>query len=704
MSDSTKARDQYELYQYCRVEGGHENFLREFEVGKRYYASNQWLDADRRARTNEGRLTFEINEIFRTINSVRGELNQLVSDVRFDPTNGDPEVARVLNRLNDHTDRLNKLYMHDDRVLLDGLLGGRGFYRIRVDFDENMQGHIQMRRQRPENTILDFNIDSPDPDTWDRIFTTEVVSINDIENMFGKGKAQHFSEVPYVDWLQYEDRSLTQSLGLSQADNADLTGRQYKHHRLISQQYRDYKYKECFVDPITGDISEIPENWSREKIGIAISQFNLATMRRKIKTIRWRVTCNDIVLHDEDSPYKHFDVVPYLPWFLDNHALSLFTVLKSPQDLLNYTVSEETHILGTTSHSGWKVKAGSLRNMTSRQLEEKGAKSGLVLELDDVGDAERITPGQPATGFERFGDRARSWINDLASVSPSMLGTQSEYAAGANIGANLQRAPVNLHAPLVAFAFSKQLLAERKLDLFQSFYTETRIMRIAESNYGQTEEMAINMPDPATGKIVHDLTIGKYTVRMMPVGSKQAADEFSFDQLVQMRELGLTVPVGLFVSTSALNAKPEVMEQLIAANGGEVNPEEQRAAELELERLELENADLKAGIDSKAAASELARGRAAKAIADAQYDPRPDKVQLDLRRLESEDSRSRMQIDAQRERDTQKTAVDLTKVAVQADAADKAAKAAKEKPTAVGKKPAKKATKKATKKAAKRTT
>lgn len=701
MSDSAKAREQYELYRYCREEGGHENFLREFEVAKRYYASNQWLDQDRKQRTAEGRLTFEVNEVFRTINAVRGELNQLVSDVRFDPTNGDPEVARVLNRLNDHTDRQNKMYMHDDRVLLDGILGGRGFYRTRVDFDENMQGHVSVRRQRPENTILDFNIDSPDPDTWDRIFTTEVVSLDDIENMFGKEKARHFSETPYVDWLQYEDRSLTQSLGLTMADNHDLSGRVHKHHRLISQQFREFKYKECFVDPVTGDISEIPESWSREKISNAIRQFNLATMRRKIKTIRWRVTCNDIVLHDEDSPYKHFDIVPFMPWFIDNHALSLFTVLRGPQDLLNYTVSEETHILGTTAHSGWKVKAGSLRNMTSRQLEEKGAKSGLVLELDDVGDAERITPGQPATGFQQFGDRARSWINDLASVSQSMLGTQSEYANGANIGANLQRAPVNLHAPLTAFAFAKQLLAERKLDLFQSFYTETRIMRIAESNFGQTEEVAINMPDPATGKIIHDLTIGKYSVRLMPVGSKQSADEFSFDQLVQMRELGITVPTSLFVTTSALNAKPEVMEQLLAANGGEVNPEEQRAAELELERMELEIEDLRAGIDSKAAASELARGRAAKAAADAQYDPRPDKVQLDLRRIESEDSRARLQIEAQRERDTQKTAVDLTKVATQAQVAEKTAK---ERTVAAKKAPAKKATKKATKKVAARTT
>ena len=685
-TDAQKAQDQYELYRYCRVEGGHENYLREHEVAKRYYVSKQWDQADVAKRTVEGRLSFTIPEVFRTINAVRGELSQLSSDVRFDPTNGDPETARVLNRLSEHVDRENKMYMHDDRVQLDGLLGGRGFYRCRIKFDDNMQGSIELYRMRPENVILDHGITSPDPDTWDRVFTTEVVSTNDIRNMFGRKIGADFNSTGYADWLDLEDRTLAQSLGFTTAFHGDSTQDDFKQHRLISQQYKEYKYKDCFVDKETGDISEIPENWPDEKVRFALDNFNLGVIRKKVKTLRWRVTCNNLVLHDEDSPYKHFDVVPYLPFFVDGYALSLFTVLKGPQDLLNYTVSEETLILGATAHAGWKIKQGSLKNMTARQLEQKGSRTGVVLELDDVDDAERITPGQPATGFERFGDRARGWINELGAVSSTMLGQGSQYENGSKARLNLSRAPVNLHAALTSFQFTKHLLAERKLNLFQTFYTETRTMRIASSPYGQAEEIAINMPD-AYGRIAHDLTVGKYTVRMMPVGSRMAADEFAFDELIQMKEIGINVPNSLFVQTSSINAKSDVMEQLLAANGGELSPEEQRMRELEIEALELENDKTRALSEAARGAGDLAHSRARKVDVDASFDPRTAKASLDERRLALEDDRQRRMLQQNAEKSDRDTAIKLTEIAQKA--------AEPPKPVAA---PAKKATKKTTKK------
>lgn len=698
-SDAQKAKDQYELYRYCREEGGHERFLRDADVAKQYYASKQWTDSDERSRTAEGRLSFVVNEIFRTINTVRGELAQLSSDVRFDATNGDPEVARVLNKLNEHVDRENKMFLHDDRVMLDGLLTGRGYYRMRVGFDDNLQGNIKIARIRPENVVLDYDLDSPDPESWNRVFTTEVVSLDDIKNMFGRKVPRDFGAIPYADWLELEDRSLAQSLGISVANHADL-GDKHKHHRLISQQWREYKYKDCFVDPITGDISEVPESWPREKISAAVEMFDLAIMRRKVKTIRWRVTVNDHVMHEDDSPYKHFDIVPYFPWFVDNVPLSLFNVLKGPQDLLNYTVNEETHILGTTSHSGWKIKQGSLKNMTARQLEEKGSKSGLVMELEDPSDAERITPGQPATGFERFGDRARQWINDLAAVSPAMLGQSGQYQSGKGVSANLQRAPVNLHTPLVMFQYTKQLLAERKLYMFQNFYTETRILRVASSPYGPAEELAINVPD-AAGQIMHDLTVGMYSVRMMPVGSRLAAEEFGFDQLVAMKELGINVPNSLLVVHSAVNAKADTIEALITANGGDTNPLEERAKELDLERVELENEGQRALVESHLAAADLSRGRAARAYMEAKFDPRVTKAQLDAMRLEAERERDQGRLTLESDKAVRGDAIKMAQMALQQEQAekDRAVQKAAPKKTA-----AKKVAKKAAKKTARRTT
>lgn len=660
------AQTTYERYCYSRTQGGHDEYLQGMETAQRYYASRQWEKGDVTRRTNEGRLSFTVNEIFRTINAVRGELFNLSTDVRFAPGNGGSvEVANILNKVSAHIDYANDAAYVDDQVRLSALLGGRGYWEVRMDFDDNLQGNVVRTFRRPQNVILDADIDSPDPAKWDRVMTTDVVSLNDLSSMFGARKVKDIRGWPSPDWLEIQDRNLanviTGSVPYRQGtvDESDPNLRQF---RMISEQYRDYRTKEFFIDLQTGDMEEIPENWSDAKIAYAREVTGLGVITRKAKTIRWRVVCNDRVLHDEDSPYGQFTIVPYFPFWLDGQPVSLFSALKGPQDMLNYTVNEEMQILGTTSHSGWKVKQGSLKNMTMRDLEQKGAKNGLVMELEDIGDAERITPGQPATGFERLGDRSRNWIMELASVTPAMLGAQSQYAPGKGMDTQLSRAPVNLSAPLIAYQFSMGLLAKAKLNLIQTYYTEERTMFITNAANGQAEELVINQID-ASGQIANDMTIGSYMIRQLPATSRTAADEYAFDELIQLKELGLNVPNSLFVLASSLQAKPEMIEVLIEANNGEISPEEQRQQELALRQMEADVLDTEAGAQQKQSAAELNQARAAKNIADASYDPRAEANQINRDRLMLEDRRANRQLDQQDRKQVTDTGLKLTEIA-----------------------------------------
>lgn len=47
-------------------------------------------------------------------------------------------------------------------------------------------------------------------------------------------------------------------------------------------------------------------------------------------------------------------------------------------------------MVNTTANSGWKVKRNALANMTVDELEQRGAETGLVVELDDVSNLEKI--------------------------------------------------------------------------------------------------------------------------------------------------------------------------------------------------------------------------------------------------------------------------------------------------------------------------
>ena len=59
--------------------------------------------------------------------------------------------------------------------------------------------------------------------------------------------------------------------------------------------------------------------------------------------------CDNVVLHDDWSPYKHFTVVPYFPVFVHGHTLGMVENLLDPQEILNKVSSQELHIVNTTA-------------------------------------------------------------------------------------------------------------------------------------------------------------------------------------------------------------------------------------------------------------------------------------------------------------------------------------------------------------------
>ena len=69
----------------------------------------------------------------------------------------------------------------------------------------------------------------------------------------------------------------------------------------------------------------------------------MQVVRLRASTIRWRVTCDRFVLHDEDSPYNHFTIVPFFPWFTDGYTLSLGENLVDMQRMTNKLYSQYLH-------------------------------------------------------------------------------------------------------------------------------------------------------------------------------------------------------------------------------------------------------------------------------------------------------------------------------------------------------------------------
>ena len=575
MTEFDRARENFQLYSYCR-ENGHEEYLARTERNMRFYAGKQWTNEELAALEADNRPHLTINETFRTAQAVLGELSQHAADVRF----------TAYDSVYDKTaDALDKLYMHDaviendlefidHTVRLRGLLFGRGFYDIRVDFDENMQGKVRITAPRPQNIVLDPDIESVNVCEWSRFFRTRWMSYNQVSLTYGKAFAKTLKEqMTYHPKQDNEELSLHRLLskrGMLYGQASGVDDPNFPQYRFIEQQYRREAFKNCFIDLETGDMSEVPEDWDANKISYLKQTLGLDVVKRRVKTVGWLVTTGDLVAHDEDSPYNEFTIVPYMPYFIDGYTFGVIDQQVDPQRLLNKALSNELHILSTSANSGWIIKAGKVVSHTREELESDGAKTGLVLEITEDGAAEKIQPNSVPAGHDRLAQTGLQFVQTMGGATQAMFGEAAQqHVPGKALQEDLNRGPVNLFTAINAFFNTKRTLARRFYDCVRQYYTETRVIRTTDPMGMAQPPVAINQPTPE-GRLINDVSQGKYFVHMVAAPARQSVEQFAFQQLKELRgELGVMIPDDVLLSVASIPRRAEIIERVRQLTGGE---------------------------------------------------------------------------------------------------------------------------------------
>jgi hypothetical protein len=646
-NDESKAQDNYEGYRFCRNQG-HDDFLRRSALSYDFYANRQWSAEEQAEMRETNRPTITVNQTFRTLDSIVGEMLYSTGDVRFTPSSIDAQddAADAMDKIWVNTNQISRTEFFEPQVLLDGMLTGRGYYDIRVEFDQQLMGQIKIGRKRPQNIVLNPQIASRDPDKWPEVYETRYTSIDEISLMYGSAAAEEIKQAGQGAFLcpedRYEERLLSNRIDLSAPTGFDLNrspdAQNYlKTRRLIERQYRVNKYKNFFVEPSTGDMSEVPENWDRNRVAAMVEAAGVQVIKRRCSTIRWMVTCDRFVLHDEDSPYNHFTIVPFFPWFVDGYTMSMGENLVDMQRMMNKLYSQYLHILNSAANSGWKVKSGTLLNMTEEELETKGAKTGLIAVVNDMAGLERIEPGTLPAGHDHLASTVRAMFDDVSGYTQTMKGADRADAAGKAIDAKITRGSVNLATAYNAIYHAKTMLAERTLDLAQTYYTETRYVRIADGSGQPSTGTTLNQPTPE-GSFLNNICVGKYMVSIVPSTQRETVDQNAFDQLVKMREdLGVKIPDSVLIQYSALPDKKNV--QTAIQNAGGTPQQQAQAQQLEQQMQQAELEDKQASAMNSRAQAELAIARSGKANADAQSDPNAARLQMDQARLNAEQNR-----------------------------------------------------------------
>lgn len=629
------AKEQWNCYTRAR-DNGHDDYIDIAQQCDAFYRGHQWDEADMAALDDQGRPALTINTILPTINAVLGEQTTRRMDIAFKPRGrGQQEIADVLTKLFLQISDNNKLDWIESQVFADGLIQDRGWFDVRIDFDDHIQGEVRVTPKDPLDILIDPDAKEYDPRSWNEIFETRWMTLDEIEEQYGQDKADKLritveqgSQLG-TDSVEYEEQRYGDTSASVEYNQGNTTNpeenRQLRAIRVIERQY--YKLKECmfYVDSVTGDMREVPYNWSKKKRESFADQFGLEILTKFTKKVRWTTTADLVVLHDEWSPYDTFTLVPYFPYWRRGRPFGMVRNLISPQEQLNKISSQELHIVNTTANSGWIVETGSLNGMTADDLEEHGAETGLVLEFNrGSSPPAKIPPNQIPTGLDRISQKAAINIKQISGISDAMLGTDSPEVSGVAIQAKQNRGAMMIQVPLDNLTKTRQYLAEKVLNLVQAYYTEERLIQITDETDPLKRRMPMKVNEITTeGMIINDLTLGEYDVIVGTAPARDNFEEIQFAEAIALRQAGVPIPDDLIVEYSHLARKGEIAQRIRQMQGMEPPSEEQAQlmqfqAEAEIRKTQLEIAQMEAEVQRLQSEAALNQAKAEGTVNDQQ--------------------------------------------------------------------------------------
>lgn len=596
------ARENWYRYLYGRDQG-HLEYMAQAQKCEGMYlgGGEQWSEDDKAILLEEGRPFYEFNEIMPSVNSAIGYQIHNRMDIAFKPrgNKGDLQTAGILSKVVMQIADQAKLHWKETQVFGDGVIQQRGYFNLRMNFDSNIKGEIEVETLDPLDVVPDPDAKSYDPDSWGDVIITRWLTLDEIEQLYGKdarAKAEASGD-DSADWGEMDDETrrnrfgdrLRSSSGTFDAYNT-MEGRLLRRYRIVDRQKWVYEKTKCMVFPDTGDVEAV-DQMTPDQLAAATEKgaVKATRMRRRIK---WTVSTYCALLFDQYSPHQHFTVVPYFAYFRRGKTRGMVDNAIGPQEALNKGVSQFIAIVNTAANSGWTVEEDSLTNMDSEDLETDGAKTGLVIEFKKGSTApKKIEPNQVPTGIDRLIDRATVALKDV-TVPEAMRGGNGPEVAGVAIQSKQFASQQQLAVPLDNLSYTRALLAVRLYKMIQRYYDSHRIFRITETDqYGNEVEqvLEINKPMP-DGSYFNDITIGEYDVVVSEQPMQITFENSQFNQALEMKEKGIAIPDQIVVRYSNLQDKQQIIEGMSAAKAPPVDPLTQAKAALALAQAQVAKA------------------------------------------------------------------------------------------------------------------
>lgn len=489
----------------------------------------QWDAAAKAKREAEGKPTLEIN-LARTfvrqqINSMRQNRPQ-IQVVPVD-SNADLEVAKILGGLIKDTEEATNAEDTYDQAAENAVFGGLGFLRLATDYvSENSfnQEPKFLPVENPQAVLIDPMSRRLDGSDMTQCLVQEWVKKSVVEAQYGKDVTDFDSDSD-TDWNDKTKDSvlLAEYFYMEQVKDKLL---------LLGDGTTEFK------SDLTND------GWE----DVEFEQFVVKERDTHRTEVKWAKLTGSRVLETGVFPGKYIPIIPVygeVTWIgEERHVFSLIHFAKDAQRLFNYWKSTEAHILQKNQDDITVVDAQGVAGFED-QWASPGKYAAVYYNFIDKDKNQLPAPfklgaAQPPTGILNAAATSQQLIADTLNMHAPQMGQDVNQQSGRAIGL-LQRQADTAH-----FHFQDNLNKSLRhagrilVGLYPLLYDTEMTRRIVGAD-GEDDLVKLNAQprepgefEKAQGKLLNDLTTGRYDVRMDTGPSFNTQREQSFQIMLQL--------------------------------------------------------------------------------------------------------------------------------------------------------------------------
>lgn len=493
--------------------------------------SEQWPEAIKKQRVQEGRPHLVINKLPSLIRSIVNESRQNKPAIKVSPVdNGaDEDTAEVIGGLIRSIERQSSAEVAYNTAIDNAVTGGMGFFRIDIDYAHAETFELEARIKRIPNALTvhyDTTSTEFDASDWDYAFISDMLSKDEFERRFPEASLTPFEsdsrDVSSDHWVTADDEIRI----------AEYFKREAKTRKLLQFRYTNPQTGQVEVQNINQE--DLPK-MAREFFtsgGMTVDDNDKDVVNAFIAAVGADVVnSRDVEYYEvtkhllngteeledaEDWPGQHIPICPV--WgdevFIDGrrHFRSLIRDVKDSQQMYNFWRSAMTELVALAPKAPWVGPKGFIPPGHESKWSSANTRSHSYLEYEGATPPQRQTFAGVPSGALQEAHSAAEDMKSITGIFDASIGARSNEVSGKAILARERQGDVSNYHFIDNLSRAIRYCGQILVDIIPHVYSERESIRILGLDQKENVVKLGQQEGAQRSGRLYDISVGKYDV------------------------------------------------------------------------------------------------------------------------------------------------------------------------------------------------